>query len=146
MNVGSEPRRRALVTAALLTVLFTYTNFTVGAATRSRSSLAGRIEILGVKNVGVSAADDAKSILQITWAVEAQSGATVKSFEVVLEVSYADGSTQKVRATVAGTARHARFEVPTVQQVAGRPAAELKQFKASVTANTSETTTRIGSL
>ena len=145
MNVGTLKRMQVLVTAGLLIIeilLLALTSYSRPLAV----NLGARIEILDVKNMGLSATDDAKSILQIRWTVEAQPGTTVKSFEISLEVSYADGATEKVRVTTNGVARTARFEVPTVHFAAGRAAAELKSFKAVITANTSETTTRVGSL
>jgi hypothetical protein len=109
-------------------------------------TFATRIEIAEVKNVGTSAGDNSKSIIQIKWLAEVQPGTTIKSFDIFLEVTYADGAIEKVKTTANGSARSVRFELLTVHLVAGRAAAELRGFKASVTANTAETTTKTGSL
>jgi hypothetical protein len=105
-----------------------------------------RIEIVEVKTVGISAGDNTKSIIQIKWLAESQPGTAIKSFDVFLEVVYADGAIEKVKTNANGSARSARFELQTVHSAAGRAAAELRGFKASVTANTAETTTKTGSL
>ena len=104
------------------------------------------IEIVEVKNVGISAANDAKSVIQVKWAAKLPPGSNVKSFDVSLEVQYADRTKEKIKNTVNGSASSARFEVPTLHVSPGRPAAELRTFEASVTANFSETATKQGSL
>jgi hypothetical protein len=104
------------------------------------------VDIVEVKNVGVSAADHAKSIIQIRWTAQNPQGGTIKSFDLTLEVAYADGARERLKATVNGAERNARFEVPTVHITAGRPAAELKQFTATIIANATETTTKQGNL
>ena len=103
-------------------------------------STAG-IEIVEVKNVGVSASDESKSVIQLKWKADTDA----KTFDVAIEVGYADGAVQRARNSVSGSARSARFEVPTSHFTPGRPGAELKSFKASVTASITETATRQGS-
>ena len=97
------------------------------------------IEITEVKNVGLSAINDSKSVIQALWSVHAQPGRNIKSFELNLEVTYADGAVEKLRATAPGSERKVRMEVPTLHVSAGRPGAELKSFKANITANFTET-------
>jgi hypothetical protein len=104
------------------------------------------IEIVEVKNVGISAANDAKSVIQVKWAAKLPPGSDVKSFDVSLEVQYADRTKEKIKNTGNGSASSARFEVPTLHLSPGRPAAELRTFEATVTANFSETATKRGNL
>jgi hypothetical protein len=106
--------------------------------------LAPLVEIAEVKNVGLSAGNDAKSIIQAQWSVNAQPGMNIKSFELILEVTYADGAVEKFRGSANGAERKARFEVPTLHVSAGRPGAELRSFKANITANFTETVTKQG--
>ncbi|MEW6127311.1 MAG: hypothetical protein AB1757_09745 [Acidobacteriota bacterium] len=120
-------------------VLFIMTTTPAGSIT-----FAPGIEIIEVKNAGVSASDDAKSIIQVNWRAATQPGITIKSFEVNVEVTYADGAVEKTRTTVNGSARSARFEIPTVHFAAGKPAAELRGFKASIAASITETATKQG--
>ena len=107
---------------------------------------SSRIEIVEVKNLGISAANDAKSIIEVRWAIRFPPETSVKSFDINLEVRYADKAKEKIKATANGSASSARFEVPTLHLSPGRPGAELRGFEASVTANFSETTTKQGNL
>ena len=116
----------------------------LGLAYSGTLGLAG-IEIEEVKNVGVSASDESKSVIQVKWKTDAQAGTDLKTFDVAIEMGYADGAVQRARNSVSGSARSARFEVPTSHFTPGRPGAELKSFKASVTASITETATRQGS-
>ncbi len=104
------------------------------------------IDIVEVKNVGISAANDAKSVIQVKWTAKLPPGSNVKSFDVSLEVKYADRTKEKMKYTVNGSADGARFEVPTLHLSPGKPAAELRRFEATVTANFSETATKQGNL
>ena len=140
MERGTRRIKMAFVIAALMAAVI----FNNQAA--SAFNLATRIEIVEVKTVGISAGDNAKSIIQIQWLAEAQPGTTIKSFDVFLEVIYADGAIEKVKATAKGTERSARFELQTVHFAAGKAAAALTSFRASITANSAETTTKTGSL
>src|SRR5438552_16903767 len=57
---------------------------------------ATSVEIIEVKNLGVSAANESLSIIQVKW--KAQTGSD-KTFEVKLEVRYADGASDKAATT-----------------------------------------------
>lgn len=107
---------------------------------------SSRIDIVEVKNLGISAANDSKSVIQMKWEAKLPPGSNVKSFDVSLEVQYADRTKEKIRDTVNGSASSARFEVPTLHVSPGRPAAEFRTFEASVTANFSETAKKEGNL
>ena len=126
-------------------ILLVVTVSTATVAAQSASSSAS-IDIVEVKNVGLSAANDSKSVIQVKWAAKLPPGTSVKSFDVSLEVQYADKTKERIKNTVSGTAVSARFEVPTLHVTPGRPAAELRSFEATVTANFSETATKQGSL
>jgi hypothetical protein len=102
------------------------------------------VEITEVKNLGLSASNDAKSILQVLWSVNAQSGLLIKSFDLSLEITYADGAVERLKGQAIGTDRKARFEVPTLHLSAGRHGAELRNYKANIAANFTETATRQG--
>jgi hypothetical protein len=140
MKRGSGQINQATL-IAVLTIVALFNNQSANAF-----NFATRIEIVEVKTVGISAGDNTKSIIQIKWLAESQPGTSIKSFDVSLEVAYADGAIEKVKTTANGSARSTRFELLTVHLAAGRAAAELRTFKASITANTTETTTKTGSL
>jgi hypothetical protein len=103
------------------------------------------IEITQVKNMGLSAANAKKSIIEVRWTVQSQPGMALKSFDVAIEVSYADGAVEKSKSTVNGSSRNARFEVPTLHSSPGLAAAEMKNFKINITASYTETATKQGS-
>jgi hypothetical protein len=107
-------------------------------------ALISLIDITEVKNVGLSANNESKSVIQALWSVNTQPGTTIKSFELNLEVTYADGAVEKFKSTAQGSERKTRFEVPTLHVSAGRPGAELKGFKTNITANFTETVSKQG--
>ena len=63
-------------------------------ATQTANS-SSRIEIVEVKNVGISAANDAKSVIQVRWAARFPPETSVKSFDVSVEVRYADRAKER---------------------------------------------------
>ena len=101
-----------------------------------------QIEITEIRNVGVSAATETHSIIQVSWTARGTPELKQVSFEVYLEAIYADGFLEKGQVKAAGSARTVRFEVPTVHRFRDQPAAEIKSFKVSITGNYSETTTK----
>ncbi len=119
--------------------------FIMTAKTPARSlAVASVVDITDVKNVGLSAGNDSKSIIQVGWSVTAQPNLSIKSFELVVEVTYADGGSERFKTTANGSDRKARFEVPTQHLSTGRPGAGLRSFKANITANFSETAIKQG--
>ena len=101
-----------------------------------------QIEITEIKNLGASALKETHSIIQVSWTAAGSPELTHISFELSLEVTYADGFVEKSQSRAAGTARTNRFEVPTLHRSGSLPAAEIKSFKVVITATYSETTTR----
>lgn len=104
--------------------------------------LGSQVEITEVKNVGVSAANETKSIIEIRWQTNFAPNTNVKSFDLKLEVTYEDGAVVTAQSSVSGTTRSGRVEVPTTHTSLGRPPAAMKSFRASVTITFSETTTK----
>jgi hypothetical protein len=105
---------------------------------------AAQIEITEIKNVGVSAANETMSIIQVSWVTPGAAEIKIEHFDLQLEVTYADGDTERAAAKAEGRARRTRFEVHTLHRAPGRPAAELKSFKISITVNGGETITKQG--
>jgi hypothetical protein len=132
-------RRAALIQVACLLFCLLH-----GSAEARPFMLAPLVEITEVKNVGISAINQSKSVIQALWSVNAQPSTNIKSFELNLEVTYADGAVEKFRAIAQGSERKTRMEVPTLHVSAGRPGAELKSFKTNITANFSETASKQG--
>jgi len=111
-----------------------------------RSNVGSQIEITEIKNAGVSAAKETHSIVQVSWTMQGGSDVKISGFELLLEVTYADGYVEKSPARATGNIRSNRFEVPTLHRTGTQPAAEMKSFKVSITTNYSETATRRVSL
>jgi hypothetical protein len=101
-----------------------------------------QVEITDVRKVGISAADATKTVIEVRWQANVAQGASVKSFELALEVTYADGATVTARSSVGGTARSGRGEVPTTHLLPGHTPAEIKSIKASITTTFTETVTK----
>jgi len=114
----------------------------VGISAHTTAPIAGSLEITEIKNAGVSAARETHSIVQVSWATPSTFDGKISSFELLLEVTYADGFVEKAPAKSPGSARTTRFEVPTLHRRPNQPAAEMKSFRISITANSSETTTK----
>jgi hypothetical protein len=98
------------------------------------------IKITAIQEVGVSAEKETHSIVQVSWIAQESPDLKHTSFELSLEVSYADGFVERTHSKAAGDARTARFEVPTLHRSTNHPAAEMKNLKVSITANYSATT------
>jgi len=101
------------------------------------------VEIVEVKNLGVSAANESLSIIQVKW--KAQTG-SAKTFEVKLEVRYADGASDKAATTSDDPKRAARFEFPTLHFSSGKPGAEMKSYQVSITTDRAGTANKQGAL
>ena len=128
-------------------VIFSLLLLLVCASTRNEAQrmfvqLGSQVEITEVKNVGVSAANETKSIIEIRWQTNFAPNTNVKYFELKLEVTYEDGAVVTAQSSVSGTTRSGRVEVPTTHTSLGRPPAAMKSFRASVTITFSETTTK----
>jgi hypothetical protein len=96
----------------------------------------------GEQNMGVLALKETNSIIEVSWTAQGAPELKHLSFDLSLEVVYADGFVEQSQAKAAGNARTGRFEVPTLHRFGNQPAAEMKSFKASITANYSETKTK----
>jgi len=101
-----------------------------------------QIEITEIKNLGASALKETHSIIQVSWPAAGSAELKHVSFELTLEVTYADGYVEKSQARAAGSARANRFEIPTLHRSGSQPAAEIKSFTVVITANYSETTSK----
>jgi hypothetical protein len=134
-----------------LSVLMTVTGlFGAARATEFKSDLlrlqsngAPSVEIIEVKNLGVSAANESLSVIQVKWKAQSDSA---KSFEVKLEVNYADGASDKAITTADDPKRAARFEFRTLHFSSGKPGAELKSYRVTITTDRAESASKQGSL
>jgi len=110
-----------------------------------QSSPPSGVEILGVKNLGLSAANESLSVLQVKWKVT-EPNAPVKRFEVKLAVTYAYGALQTATASVDDPVRAVRFEFPTLHFSGGKPGAELRNYRVNITTDRAESVNKQGVL
>lgn len=90
------------------------------------------VKIVDVKNIGISAANQTKSIIEIRWQADFAPNKTVKSFEIKLEVVYTDGAVITAQSSAQGSARSGRVEIPTTHLYTGQTPAVIKSMKANV--------------
>jgi hypothetical protein len=115
-------------------------------ARRAPAPVGPRVEIREVRNIGVSAARETHSIIQISWSIVEGADVKFASLDLLLEVTYADGFIEKAAAKMSPGTRDNRFEVPSVHRSPNKPGAEMQSFKVTITASYSETTTKEVSL
>ncbi len=92
------------------------------------------VEVLEVKDLGISANDDSKSIIEVRWRINSALIANAASFNLILSVTYADGTTTNVKRQTDGKSQSMRVEVSSVNISKGRSAASIKKMNAIVTA------------
>lgn len=95
------------------------------------------VEVIEIKDLGVSANDDSKSIIEVRWRVNPTLN-SVTSYNLSLTVTYADGTTVNEVKKTDAKAVSARFEVPSVKTSKGKPPAFIKKMNAIVMAVTRE--------
>ena len=95
------------------------------------------VEVIEVKDLGVSTSDDSKSIIEVRWRVKSTLDAAT-SFNLTLSVTYADGTTRDELKKTDGKTISAQFEVPSVKVSKGKPPAFIKKMNAVVIAVTRE--------
>lgn len=136
----TKVRNIKLILGILL--LFVYCVTTKTTAQRMFVQVGSQVQITDVKNIGVSAASAANSIIEVRWQANVAPNMNVKSFDLKLEVTYADGATVTAQSSVSAQARSGRAEVPTTHLSPGQTPAAMKSIKASVTTTFTETTTK----
>ncbi len=108
--------------------------------------LGSQVEITEVRNLGASAANDSKSIVQVSWTTQTAPDVKIEYFDLQLTVTYADGAVVPLATKASGSVRANRFEISTLHTTAGRPPAVMKGLKVVVTASYTETATKQVSL
>jgi hypothetical protein len=93
------------------------------------------VEVLEVKDLGLSDRDESKSVLEVSWRVGQQiQKEKIAAFNLVLSVTYADGTTIVERRKFERTVFSARIEVPSIKPFGNRSSAFIKKTEARVTA------------
>lgn len=92
------------------------------------------VEVTDVKEVGLSDSDETKSVIEVKWKVNPGLQPNHSVFNVMLEVTYADGAILIFDEQAEKEARSAQIEVPSLHIYRGKKAAIIKEIKAFVTA------------
>ena len=91
------------------------------------------VEVTEVKDLGLSDADETKSVIEVQWCVNPTLQPTHSAFNVTLEITYADGAILIFDKQAENSSRSAEVEVPTLHIYRGKKPAVIKQMKAFVT-------------
>ncbi len=92
------------------------------------------VEVTEVRDLGLSDRDELKSLIEVSWRIDSAQKEKIVSFNLLLSVTYADGTAITEKRTVEKSALSARVEVPSVKTFGSRPAAFIKRMDAKVTA------------
>lgn len=98
------------------------------------------VEVIKAQEIGLSDTDESKSLIEIVW----QSGEIPKdkinAFQVILFITYADGTVLIKKLKAEKEFDSIKIEVPSVKNFGGKPTAFIKKINAKVTAIISKTT------
>ncbi len=92
------------------------------------------VEVVEVKDLGLSDRDESKSLIEVSWRVDDAQKDKIAAFNLILSVTYADGTTITEKQKFEKTVFSARIEVPSVKTFGGRPTAFIKKTEARVSA------------
>ena len=87
-----------------------------------------------VEDLGLSDRDESKSVIEIRWNANPIQQEIIVRFNVILSVTYADGTTINEKRKIEREELSARIEVPSVRTYSGGAPAFIKKMDARVTA------------
>jgi len=90
------------------------------------------VEVIEVRDLGLSDRDETKSIIEVRWSKGAVQKEKIVSYNLILSVTYADGTTIGEKRKFERDALSARIEVPSVKIFGGRVPAFIKKIDARV--------------
>lgn len=92
------------------------------------------IEVLEVKEVGIYDADETKSLIEVRWKINPALASNVRSFKILLSVTYADGTKTNITRHTDEESFSVQIEVPSVSFSNRNTPAFIKNLKAVVVA------------
>ena len=92
------------------------------------------VEVTEVKDLGLSDRDELKSLIEVSWRIDEMPQEKIASFNLLLSVTYADGTLVTERRRVEKHLSSIKIEVPSVKTIGRRPPAFIKNVNAKVTA------------
>ena len=120
--------RNIFICLNLIGLLFAQTQISIAKA------FEAQVEIVEIRDLGLSESDENKSVIEVRWRVKEIEKEKIVSFNVILFVTYADGTTINEKCNAEKTANSARLEVSSVKTFGNRPPAFIKKLNAKVTA------------
>lgn len=124
--------RKSLIFLNLIGLLLTINQISANPKTAGGGDVP--VEVVEVKDLGLSDRDESKSVIEVRWSVDPVQKEKIISFNLVLSITYANGTTVSERRSMEKNARSARVEVPSVKTFGGRASAFIKKIEAKVTA------------
>ena len=100
----------------------------------AKADLQIPVEVVEVKDLGLSDRDESKSLIEVRWNAGAIQKEKIVSFNLILSVTYADGTTITERRKFERNVFSARVEVPSVKTFGSRSSAFIKKTEALVSA------------
>jgi hypothetical protein len=128
--VEKNMMRKLFISLNLIGLLLSVTN----AATTINNKLDTPVEVIEVKDLGLSDHDESRSVIEVRCRVRPVLQEKLVSFNLTLFITYADGTTISANRRITGDVLSTRFEVPSVKSVGGRAPAFIKKMDARVTA------------
>lgn len=122
--------RRAFIFLNLIGLLITINQISADANTDFQVP----VEVVEVRDLGLSDRDESKSLIEVRWRVGQIQKEKIAAFNLVLFVSYADGTTVTEKRKFEKTVLSAQIEVPSVKSFGGRSPAFIKKTEARVSA------------
>lgn len=127
--------RKLLVAMNLIGLLITLNQMPANANT----SLDIPVEVTEVLDLGLSDRDELKSLIKVSWRIDPNQQEKVAAFNLLLSVTYADGTAITEKRSVDRRALSVKVEVPSVKTIGRQPPAFIKSMSAKVTAVISKT-------
>ena len=122
--------RRAFIFLNLIGLLITINQISAYANTDFQVP----VEVVEVRDLGLSDRDESKSLIEVRWRVGQIQKEKIAAFNLVLFVTYADGTTVTEKRKYEKTVLSAQIEVPSVKSLGGRSPAFIKKTEARVSA------------
>jgi hypothetical protein len=101
---------------------------------KAESAMDEPIEIIEVKEIGLSDKDETKSVIEVRWQVNSALASNVRSFKILLSVTYADGTKIYITRHTDEESVSLKIEVPSVSFSNRNTPASIKNLKAVVVA------------
>lgn len=126
--------RKTFVFLNLIGLLFSVTQIPAVA----KADFEVPVEVVEVKDLGISDRDESKSLIEVRWRISEIQKEKIAAFNLILSVTYADGTIVTEKRKFEKNIFFARVEVPSVKPFGGRSSAFIKKMEAQVSATVFE--------